>query len=110
MRAPLTSIADANNVQDKTLSLSQLGVEEVIKKLAERGIAMTEEEAGRFIDKDYKEQLKRAIDKERAHPKDWWAESGHPERQRFLKEVVLEKEADSEDERGRPVYVKERCP
>jgi hypothetical protein len=37
--------------------MSQLGVDEVIKKLAERGIAMTEEEAGRLIDKNYKAQL-----------------------------------------------------
>jgi hypothetical protein len=37
-------------------------------------------------------------------------ESGHPERQHFLKEVVFEREQDSEDERGRPIYVKERCP
>jgi hypothetical protein len=52
--------------------LSQLGVEDFIKKLAAHGIAMTEEEASKLMDKEYKLQLQNAIDKEKAHPKDWW--------------------------------------
>jgi hypothetical protein len=33
---------------------------------------MTEQEVGRFLDKEYKVQLQKAIDKDKAHPKDWW--------------------------------------
>lgn len=44
------------------------------------------------------------------HPKVWWEDQSHPEREYFLKEVVLEIEDDSEDDQGIPLYKESRCP
>jgi hypothetical protein len=44
------------------------------------------------------------------HPKIWWEDKAHPEREYFLKEVVLEIDDDSEDDQGIPLYKESRCP
>jgi hypothetical protein len=107
LRAPLSRLADQN---DSQANMSQPGVQELIKQLADKGINLTEQEADKLIDDQFKQEMKKAVTKEAAHPKEWWTEPGHPERQRLLREVMLEVDNDSEDERGRPVYIKERCP
>ena len=54
--------------------------------------------------------MRKAVNKEAAHPREWWTEPDHPERQRLLQEVINEIDNNSEDERGKPVYIKERDP
>jgi hypothetical protein len=81
-----------------------------MKKMKEHGFDLTEREASLLVDKEYKNQVKKAIDKEKAHPKEWWEDPDHPERHHLVREVILEREQDSEDEWGRPKYIKERDP
>ena len=40
--------------------------------MAEHGIVLTEKEAQKCIDDNYKTQLQKAIDKEKAYPSEWW--------------------------------------
>ena len=46
------------------------------------------------------------------HDRTWWKDVKHPERQALLRDVIWERDemSDSEDEKGKKLYVKERCP
>ena len=57
-----------------------------------------------------KQQYKDIANKQNHHPAEWWLDREYPERAKFLTEVCLERDDDSEDGYGKKVYIKERCP
>ena len=55
--------------------------------------------------------LEKAGAKQGAYPKEWWEDADHPNRKKFLAEVMQERQEaeESEDGMGNPLYIKERC-
>ena len=110
-REPLKRLADENSRQDMTFNINpQMSLDEIIKHAADLGYNLTEKDVDNIQSQVYRAQLANYVESEKAHPKDWWYAPDHPERLKLLKEVILEKDQDSEDEKGKPVYIKDRCP